>query len=462
MDQARGAVASNPSPSSRSASGKGDAVEQRGEQDGHQEDARRETALERGAVEPEPEDHERRDREQRHRRERLERAQLDPKVLGEDRAEGPGLQLRPVYTERASPGERPAASPRRRLSRPRAARAPSRAGQPALEVVGHDHARHARGPPDQRLHRFDARRVQVRPRLVQKQQRRGVQDAAARRRPLDLAGGKGQDELIPPAFEPDDLEQLLDARVRLLQPVEPRVESECLAEGEVAVEQRVVAEVADPPPRAPRARSAAPLRAPAVRPPSAQRGRQHPQEGRLARAVRAQHDEGRARLERQRYLLERGLIAEVPADAMPSTAEPVSPAGGVAGSSPASRWTAVGAGTNANSPSNRTPRSSEPVCEADPRALDSPYEGDGLRSSTTAAFAAALLAGIPEPRPEPVREPVRAPLEPGNPEQSARPEPALWSAASSFRRMAATTSRGATGQAREPEHRPGGAGGRTT
>ena len=56
------------------------------------------------AVEPEAEEHERGGREQQHRRHRLERPQLDAQVLGEDRPVG--AQHRPPLDDRARVGER--------------------------------------------------------------------------------------------------------------------------------------------------------------------------------------------------------------------------------------------------------------------------------------------------------------------------------------------------------------------
>ena len=96
--------------------------------------------------------------------------------------------------------------------------------------------------------------------------------------------------------------------------VQARVEAQVLARGQVAVEQRLVAEEADPPAHGPalaRQRAAEHARRAAVR---AQQRRQDPQQRRLAGAVGAEHRQRLALLERQRHPGERHALAVGPAD----------------------------------------------------------------------------------------------------------------------------------------------------
>ena len=128
-----------------------------------------------------------------------------------------------------------------------------------------------------------------------KQQLGLVEHRAADGEPLDHAGGEVANQLAGPARHPHPVEELGDPVLGLaLEPVQAGLEAQVLGAGEVAVAERLVAEVADPPPRLP---GLAGQRAPEHRDLAgggAKQGRQDPQQGRLAGAVRAQHGEGLA------------------------------------------------------------------------------------------------------------------------------------------------------------------------
>ena len=99
-------------------------------------------------------------------------------------------------------------------------------------------------------------------------------------------------------------------------PVQAGVEGEVLAAGQVAIEERLVAQVADPPPQLPglaRQIAAEDARASTARP--QQRG-EHAQQRRLAGAVGAEHDHGLAGGELGRDAVEGGAFAEVAAQAL--------------------------------------------------------------------------------------------------------------------------------------------------
>jgi hypothetical protein len=111
-------------------------------------------------------------------------------------------------------------------------------------VAGH-HARAPGRPPDQRLDELDRARVEVRARLVEQQQRGVVQDRAAHGRALGEAPRQRAHRLVAAVAQAGRVEQLLDPLVS--DPVQPRVEAQVLADAQLAVEQRVVAEQADVP-----------------------------------------------------------------------------------------------------------------------------------------------------------------------------------------------------------------------
>ena len=101
-----------------------------------------------------------------------------------------------------------------------------------------------------------------------------VQDAAADRESLPHPGRELGDPLVGAALHPDGGEQRVDPRLGRLaaQPVQAGVEAQVLAPAQVAVEQRLVAEEADPAARLPGLAAAARARAPAPRRRSAAAG----------------------------------------------------------------------------------------------------------------------------------------------------------------------------------------------
>ena len=121
-------------------------------------------------------------------------------------------------------------------------------GQEALGVVGDDDAGAAGAGADQGAGQLASLGVEVGVGLVEQQQLRLVQDAAADRQPLAHPGRELGDALLGPPLHPGGGEQLGDPRLAGLarDPVQPGVEAQVLAAAEVAVEQRLVAEVADP------------------------------------------------------------------------------------------------------------------------------------------------------------------------------------------------------------------------
>ena len=170
---------------------------------------------------------------------------------------------------------------------------------------------------DQGPRQLAAAVVEVGVGLVEEEQLRLVQDAAADRQPLAHPRGELGDPLVGAPLHPDRGEQLGDPALGPLapDPVQPGVEGEVLAAAEVAVEERLVAEVADPaaqPPGLARQLAAEHPRLAAAR---AQQRRQHAQQGRLAGPVRAEDDQGLAGGELDRDLVERGAFAEVAAQA---------------------------------------------------------------------------------------------------------------------------------------------------
>ena len=145
-------------------------------------------------------------------------------------------------------------------------------------------------PAEQRLDQAGRLGVEVGARLVEQQQLRLVEHGAADGQPLDHAGGEVADQLVRAARHPDPVEQLGDALGGLAsEPVQAGVEAQVLGAGQVAVEQRLVAQVADPPARPPglaRQRAAEHRDLAGRRP---KQRREHPQQRRLPGAVRAEH-----------------------------------------------------------------------------------------------------------------------------------------------------------------------------
>ncbi len=167
-------------------------------------------------------------------------------------------------------------------------------GHVAVGVVGDDDAGAPGAGADQPARQLATLGVEVGVGLVEQQQLRLVQDAAADRQPLAHPGRELGDPLVGAALHPDGAEQLLDPRLGLGAPAIPcrrAVEAQVLAAAEVAVEQRLVAEVADPAAQLPglvRQRAAEHRDLAAA---GAQQRREDPQQRRLAGAVGPEHDQ---------------------------------------------------------------------------------------------------------------------------------------------------------------------------
>ena len=118
------------------------------------------------------------------------------------------------------------------------------ARQVGLGIVAAYHARAAAGRSDQRFHQLRPRGVEVGARLVEQQQLGVVQHGARDRDPLHHSAGERAHGFGGAREHAHCVEQLLDPREA--DAVQARVEAQVLARGELAVEQRLVAEQADP------------------------------------------------------------------------------------------------------------------------------------------------------------------------------------------------------------------------
>ncbi len=175
-------------------------------------------------------------------------------------------------------------------------------------------ARPAPAPREQRRDQLDRRRVEVGVRLVQQQQLRIVEHGARDRHALDHAARERSQRLVGTRVHRHRLEQLVHALV--LDAVQTRVEAQVLARGQLAVEQRLMAEQADARahrPRLARQARAEHAHAAGVR---TQQAREHAQQRRLAGAVGAEHDERLAFRERQRDVGESLAFAVVPSKSL--------------------------------------------------------------------------------------------------------------------------------------------------
>ena len=213
-----------------------------------------EAAGEAGAVEAEAEDDEGGDREERHRRQRLQGAQLGAQVLGEDRREGGAGGGHATAAALADP------EPQHLVG----------LGQVALGVVGDDDAGAAGAGADQR--RGPARAP--RRRGWSRARRAAAAPARAGRSGRSPAAGASRPRARRPARRRAAPSRRRAAAPRSAprpasprDPVQAGVEAQVLAAAEVAVEQRLVAEVADPPAQLPGLAAAARSRARATSPP---------------------------------------------------------------------------------------------------------------------------------------------------------------------------------------------------
>ncbi len=122
-------------------------------------------------------------------------------------------------------------------------------------------------------------------RLVEHEQLRVVEERPAEGEPLRHAARERADALAAHVPQPEALEEHPDALAPLGNAVEAAEEVEVLECGELAVEERLVADVADAP------AFERDVECPARRGGEAD---EHPQQGRLPGAVRARDDEGAA------------------------------------------------------------------------------------------------------------------------------------------------------------------------
>ena len=152
---------------------------------------------------------------------------------------------------------------------------------------GDEHARPPRRPADDGLDQLGRRRIEVRARLVEQQQRGLVQVGARDGEPLDEALGEVAYRLVGAVFDVHVGEDRVDAGVRHV--VQVRVVAQVLAAGQLPVEQRLVAHVAHLGGRFQRSSGSA---APSTRAVAAVRTQQpgeHPQQGCLPGSVSAEH-----------------------------------------------------------------------------------------------------------------------------------------------------------------------------
>ena len=169
--------------------------------------------------------------EEEHRRQRVPRPQLEQQVLARERADV--AEVRHASASRAA---------RERLD--------------ARRVVGGDEERPL--PAQLRelgVEELRARLVERRVRLVEDEEPRVVEQDAAERKPLRHPARVRRDALAPHLPETEALEQHPDPLAPLGHPVQPAVEVEILERGELAVDERLVAEVAELAARRRRARS---------------------------------------------------------------------------------------------------------------------------------------------------------------------------------------------------------------
>ena len=168
--------------------------------------------------------------EQEHRRERLARAQLEPEILARQRHDVGAVSRRGVSC---------AAEQRSRV----VARCSTRAGSwvETTRVALPGERREL--PVEQRRALFVERGV----RLVEQEQVGLVEEGAAERQPLDHPARVRRDAFRACLPETEPLEQHPDALPPLRHAVQRAVELEVLERRELAVDERLVPEVPDPP-----------------------------------------------------------------------------------------------------------------------------------------------------------------------------------------------------------------------
>ena len=205
-------------------------------------------------------------------------------------------------------------SPAARSSAARPSRRPSTRSasrRPAVRVVAGDHAC---SPPgrictgaDQRLDQLDRRGVEVCAWLVEQQQLGVVQRRPGHGGTLHHPAREVFSGSSARSAQRHGVEQLLDALCA--DAVQARVKAQVLARGQLAVQQRLVPEQPDAPAHGPRLLGEARAEHAHLAVVWPQQRREHPQQRRLARPVRPEHDQRLACRERQRDIAERLAFA---------------------------------------------------------------------------------------------------------------------------------------------------------
>jgi hypothetical protein len=180
--------------------------------------------------------------------------------------------------------------------------------------VAGDHARAPGGGADQRLDQLGGVRVEVGGGLVEQQQLGVVEDRARDRRALDHPARVGVHRVVGARGQADGLQQLVDPRGG--RAVQPRVEGEVLARGQVAVQQRGVTQEADVAADRPAGVGQLVAQDPRRAAVGAQQRGQHAQQRGLAGAVGAEDDQRGAGVEREADAGEGLAVAVAPRQAV--------------------------------------------------------------------------------------------------------------------------------------------------
>src|SRR3954451_12053302 len=111
-------------------------------------------------------------------------------------------------------------------------------GKAATDVVRDEYPRPAGSAPDDRIEQRDRTGIDGRPRLVEQEQRRVVQDRTCRRDALAHAARELLDPVVGAAGQSDGPEHLIDPL--LIDAVQARRELKVLTRAQRAVERRLV------------------------------------------------------------------------------------------------------------------------------------------------------------------------------------------------------------------------------
>ncbi len=166
-------------------------------------------------------------------------------VLAQDRAGGGDH----AYSSRARAPSSSDAGRAKAWPPPRRPSTTSASASAPFHVVGHQHPGAARGPPDQRLQPLGRGGIEVGARLVEQEQVGVVQRGPGGGQALHHALREVAHRLARAALEADGGQRLVHALG--VDPVEARLVDEVLAAAQLAVQQRVVTEVADAAPHPP-------------------------------------------------------------------------------------------------------------------------------------------------------------------------------------------------------------------